>query len=122
MNSSISRQLVLWLTVPLTLLALAGVLMHYFNNLAPQVITIDHHLKDASTALVHQLGDGSGDATLLALTTEDHGIRFAIRDSTRSLIAGDARLPVAPRTDGANPLYTTPLNSRAANLRRGTVS
>ena len=107
MNSSISRQLVLWLTVPLTLLALAGVLMHYFNNLAPQVITIDHHLKDASTALVHQLGDGSGDATLLALTTEDHGIRFAIRDSTRSLIAGDARLPVAPRTDGANPLYTT---------------
>ena len=107
MNSSISRQLVLWLTVPLTLLALAGGLMHYFNNLAPQVITIDHQLKDASAALVHQLAADGGDAAPPALTIEDHSIRFAIRDSTRSLIAGDARLPAAPRIDGANPVYST---------------
>jgi two-component system, OmpR family, sensor histidine kinase TctE len=106
-NSSISRQLVLWLTVPLTLLALAGGLMHYFNNLAPQVIRIDHQLKDASAALVQQLAGDAGDAAPLALTPGDRGIRFAIRDSSRTLIAGDARLPAAPRTDGANPVYTT---------------
>ena len=34
-NSSISRQLVFWLAVPLTLLALCGALVHYFNNVAP---------------------------------------------------------------------------------------
>jgi two-component system sensor histidine kinase TctE len=106
-NSSISRQLILWLTVPLTLLALAGVLMHYFNSLAPQVLTIDHHLKDASAALVHQLSTADAEATLPALAPADYGIRYAIRDTQRTLLAGDARLPAAPRTDGANPVFTT---------------
>jgi two-component system sensor histidine kinase TctE len=106
-NSSISRQLILWLTVPLTLLALAGVLIHYFNSLAPQVITIDHQLKDASAALVRQMTTDAGDAAPPAQGSLDHGIRYAVRDSSRSLIAGDARLPAALRTDGANPVYTT---------------
>jgi two-component system, OmpR family, sensor histidine kinase TctE len=106
-NSSISRQLILWLTVPLSVLALAGVLMHYFNSLAPQVITIDHQLKDASAGLVRQLTADAGDAASPAPGPLDHGIRYAVRDSSRSLIAGDARLPAALRTEGLNPVYTT---------------
>src|SRR5579864_1907917 len=34
-SSSISRQLVFWLAVPLMLLALCGALVHYFNSVAP---------------------------------------------------------------------------------------
>ncbi|MFI4889775.1 MAG: sensor histidine kinase [Steroidobacterales bacterium] len=105
MNASISRQLILWLAVPLTLLALAGVLVHYFNNLAPQVISADHRLKQASTELAAALQDGSTPVTMLA--PADRSIQFAVRDAARSLIAGDARLPAALRTDGAKPVYTT---------------
>ena len=34
-TSSISRQLIFWLAVPLMLVALCGALVHYFNNVAP---------------------------------------------------------------------------------------
>ncbi len=105
MNASISRQLILWLAVPLTLLALAGVLVHYFNNLAPQVISADHRLKQASTELIAAMQDGAPPVATFQPT--DRSIRFAVRDADRSLIAGDARLPAAPRTDGAKPLYAT---------------
>lgn len=105
MNASISRQLILWLAVPLTLLALAGVLIHYFSNLAPQVISADHRLKQANTELVMALQDGTTTATALALS--DPSIRFTVRDPAGNLIAGDARLPAAPRTDGARPAYMT---------------
>jgi hypothetical protein len=40
-SSSISRQLVFWLAVPLMLLALCGALVHYFNSVAPGVISSD---------------------------------------------------------------------------------
>src|ERR1700690_583523 len=60
-NASISRQLILWLAVPLTLLALPGVLVHYFNNLAPQVISADQRLKQASAEIVAALQDGTTD-------------------------------------------------------------
>jgi len=39
-TSSISRRLILWLAVPLMLLALCGALVHYFNNVAPGVIRV----------------------------------------------------------------------------------
>jgi two-component system sensor histidine kinase TctE len=104
-NASISRQLILWLAVPLTLLSLAGVLVHYFNNLAPQVISTDHRLKQASAEIVAALQDGTTPVTALAPT--DRSVRFAVRDGARSLIAGDARLPAAPRTDGAKAVYST---------------
>src|SRR3984885_6628023 len=45
-NSSISRPLVLWLAVPLMLLALCGALVHYFNSVAPSVISSDRRLKE----------------------------------------------------------------------------
>jgi len=51
-NSSISRQLVLWLAIPLMLLSLCGGLVHYFNNVAPGVIDSDRRLRDAAAALM----------------------------------------------------------------------
>jgi two-component system sensor histidine kinase TctE len=105
MNASISRQLILWLAVPLTLLALAGVLAHYFNNLAPQVISADHRLKQASAELAAALHDQGTPAKPVTLT--GRGMRYAVRDASQSLIAGDERLPAAPRSDGANAVYST---------------
>ena len=52
MTSSISRQLILWLAIPLMLVALCGALIHYFNNVAPVVISSDRRLKDAASALM----------------------------------------------------------------------
>lgn len=110
MNASISRQLVLWLAVPLTLLALAGVLVHYFNNIAPQVITTDHRLREAAAELVGALRsapDPAADAAAWSFTPSDRSIRYAVRGPARELLAGDADLPVAPRTDPASPAYST---------------
>ena len=52
MTSSISRRLILWLAVPLMLLALCGALVHYFNNVAPGVISSDRRLKEAVSAVM----------------------------------------------------------------------
>ncbi len=79
--TSISRTLVLWLAVPLTLLALCGALLHYFNNVAPQVLSTDRRLKEAEIALAANL------------PVNDKEIRFALRDPKGKLIAGDAGLP-----------------------------
>src|ERR1700687_3894257 len=51
-SASISRQLVLWLAGPLMLVALCGALVHYFNNVAPSMLSSDRRLKDASNALM----------------------------------------------------------------------
>ncbi len=52
MTSSISRQLIFWLAVPLMLLSLCGALVHYFNSVAPGVISSDRRLKAAANALM----------------------------------------------------------------------
>jgi two-component system sensor histidine kinase TctE len=81
---SISRQLVLWLAVPLTLLALCGALVHYFNSIAPVVMSSDRRLKDAAGAVMaHRLP--SPDSVL-----------YAVRDTRGQLIEGDARLAPVP--------------------------
>src|SRR5208337_187288 len=54
-SSSISRQLVLWLAVPLMLLSLCGALVHYFSSVAPGVISSDRRLKEAANALMARL-------------------------------------------------------------------
>jgi two-component system sensor histidine kinase TctE len=85
-RSSISRQLVLWLAIPLTLLALCGALVHYFNSVAPVVISSDKRLKDAaSDVIAHRLP--AADSVL-----------YAVRDLQGRLIEGDARL--APVSNG----------------------
>lgn len=102
MSSSISRALVLWLAVPLMLLALCGALVHYFNNVAPSVISSDRRLKEAANALMaHVLVkdarvtlDGRPDAPP-RLPAPDSVI-YAVRDTQGRLLTGDARLPAVP--------------------------
>lgn len=102
MNSSISRRLILWLAVPLMLLALCGALVHYFNNVAPSVISSDHRLKDAASAVMAhvRMKDGAlvvdeGSDTARRLPSPDSVI-YALRDTQGRLLAGDSRLPVVP--------------------------
>lgn len=101
MSSSISRQLVIWLAVPLMLLALCGALVHYFNNVAPSVISSDRRLKEAANAVmahVHvadaHISIGRSD-TPPRLPSADSVI-YAVRDVQGHLLDGDARLPAVP--------------------------
>ena len=105
MRPSISRQLVLWLAVPLTLLALCGALVHYFNSIAPVVMSSDRRLKDAAGAVMaHRLP--SPDAVL-----------YAVRDAQGRLIEGDARLsPVPMSGDSATLITMMQLEHRVPDL------
>ncbi len=100
MTASISRQLVLWLAVPLMLLALCGALVHYFNNVAPGVISSDRRLRTASNSLMAHvtirdahiaLNTDSG-VGAPALPSPD-SIKYALHDTQGRLLAGDAQLP-----------------------------
>jgi two-component system sensor histidine kinase TctE len=102
MSSSISRQLVIWLAVPLTLLALGGALVHYFNSVAPGVISSDRRLKDAANALMARVLIKEGQVTLddnpagrIGLPAPG-SVRYALRDVEGGLLAGDADIPVVP--------------------------
>jgi two-component system sensor histidine kinase TctE len=101
-NSSISRRLILWLAVPLMLLALCGALVHYFNNVAPGVISSDRRLKDAASAVMAhvRMKDGAlvideASDTTRRLPSPD-SVTYALRDTQGRLLAGDSRLPVVP--------------------------
>src|SRR5476651_1808408 len=63
-TSSISRRLIFWLTVPLMLMALCGSLVHYFNSIAPGVISSDRRLKEAANALMTHVLIKEGQLTL----------------------------------------------------------
>lgn len=102
MSSSISRRLVLWLAVPLMLLALCGALVHYFNNVAPSVISSDRRLKEASNALMAHVHVADGH-----ISVDDHSdtpprlpspdsVIYAVRDTQGRLLGGDPRLPAVP--------------------------
>jgi two-component system, OmpR family, sensor histidine kinase TctE len=98
-TSSISRRLILWLAVPLMLLALGGALVHYFNNVAPGVISSDRRLKEAANALMAHLRIKDGrisvdthSDTPPRLPSADSVI-YALREPSGRLIDGDVRLP-----------------------------
>jgi two-component system, OmpR family, sensor histidine kinase TctE len=101
-TSSISRQLIFWLAVPLMLLALCGALMHYFNSVAPGVISSDRRLKEAANALMARVQVVDGRVTLNAnpaggtAPTVPDSIEYAVRDSQGHLLMGDAQLPAVP--------------------------
>jgi two-component system sensor histidine kinase TctE len=104
MTSSISRQLVFWLAVPLMLLALCGALVHYFNSVAPGVISSDRRLKEATNVLMAHVLLRDGRATVDstsggkgALPLPD-SIKYALRDPQGRLLAGDVQLPIEPLT------------------------
>ncbi len=90
------------------LLALCGALIHYFNNVAPGVITSDRRLKDAANALMaHLTVDEAGQVTLDTgrdltppLPAPD-STAYAVRDSQGHLLLGDPRLPAVAITDSS---------------------
>jgi two-component system, OmpR family, sensor histidine kinase TctE len=107
---SISRQLVLWLAVPLMLLALCGALVHYFNDVAPGIISSDRRLKQAATAVMAHVTIKEGrvsldtvSASLPPLPPADEMI-YAIRDPEGHFLLGDPRLPVVPVTGDSSQL------------------
>jgi two-component system sensor histidine kinase TctE len=84
------------------LLALCGALVHYFNNVAPGVISSDRRLKEGAAAVMAhvQIRDGrllldDGADTKRRLPSADSMI-YAVRDTQGRLLAGAARLPVVP--------------------------
>jgi two-component system sensor histidine kinase TctE len=119
-TSSISRQLVFWLAMPLMVLALCGALVHYFNSIAPGVIDSDRRLKAAANALMAhvQVKDGQ-----VALETGGEGkpflptpdsIKYALRDSQGRLLAGDPQLPaVAMNSETSQLLAMSQIDHRS---------
>jgi two-component system sensor histidine kinase TctE len=110
-SSSISRQLVLWLAVPLMLLALCGALLHYFNNVAPSVISRDQRLREASNALMARIEVKDGQVTLdtaadgkASLPSAD-SVAYAVRDARGRLLLGDAQLPAVSITDASDQVF-----------------
>jgi two-component system, OmpR family, sensor histidine kinase TctE len=110
-TSSISRQLVFWLAVPLMLLALCGALIHYFNNVAPGMISSDQRLKEAANALMSRIEIEGGRVTLdatqrgkPALPSPD-SVKYAVRDSAGRLLLGDEHVPAIPMTDAADQVF-----------------
>jgi two-component system sensor histidine kinase TctE len=111
-TSSISRRLIFWLAVPLMLLALCGSLVHYFNNIAPGVISSDRRLRDAANSLMMHVLVKDGSVTLdnspdrkLPLPAAE-SVRFALRDTQGHLLAGDAQLPIVPMNDATSQLVS----------------
>ena len=102
MRSSISRQLVLWLAIPLMLLALCGGLVHYLNNVAPGVISSDRRLKEATAAIMAHLRIEDGRATLdtsASITPPlpaGDSVTFVLRDTQGRVLDGDPRVPAVP--------------------------
>jgi hypothetical protein len=99
-TSSISRQLIFWLAVPLMLLALCGALVHYFDSIAPGVIESDRRLKAAANALMAHVVIKDDRLTIDAsaegkpsLPVPD-SIMYALRDGQGRFLAGDAQLPI----------------------------
>jgi two-component system sensor histidine kinase TctE len=94
--------MVIWLAVPLMLLALCGALVHYFNSIAPGVISSDKRLREATNALMAHVQVKDGQATLGANSDGrsvwplPDSIRYALRDPQGHLLTGDAQLPVVP--------------------------
>jgi two-component system sensor histidine kinase TctE len=116
-TSSISRQLILWLAIPLMLVALCGALIHYFNNVAPVVISSDRRLKDAASALMTHVIVKQGrielDPFIKPFLPHADSTKFALRDAQGRLLAGDAQLPViAMGSEGTQLLAMAQLDGR----------
>ncbi len=110
MTASISRRLIFWLAVPLMLMALCGALVHYFNSVAPGMISSDRRLRDAANSLMAHVLVKEG---RVVLDTDPDSrpplppaaaIRFAVHDSQGHLIGGDAQLPAVPMNSDVSQL------------------
>jgi two-component system sensor histidine kinase TctE len=101
------------------LVALCGALVHYFNNVAPVVISSDKRLKDAASALMAHVSVKQGRVMLDLnpyvrpfLPTAD-SVKYALRDFQGRLLSGDAELPpVALGSEGTELLAMAQLEGR----------
>jgi two-component system, OmpR family, sensor histidine kinase TctE len=125
-SSSISRQLIFWLAIPLLLMALCAALVHYFNNVAPGVLDSDRRLRDASNSVMAHVLVANNRVTLdaspeaaRALPAPD-AIKFALRDSAGRLLAGYPEIPaVTLASDSSQLVSLTSIEHR--NLRTLTT-
>jgi two-component system, OmpR family, sensor histidine kinase TctE len=110
-SSSISRQLVIWLAVPLMLLALGGALVHYLNNVAPGVIERDRRLKDAASAVMSHIVVENGAATFDAAAGRGprlpppDSVKYAVRDHGGRLLFGDPDIPVVALNETTDQVF-----------------
>jgi two-component system, OmpR family, sensor histidine kinase TctE len=111
-TSSISRRLIFWLTIPLMLMALCGSLVHYFNNIAPGVISSDKRLREAANSLMTRVLVKDGAVSLDSSSDRKpdlpapDSIKFALRDTQGRLLAGDAQLPIVPMSDQSSQILS----------------
>jgi two-component system sensor histidine kinase TctE len=117
------------------LLSLCGGLIHYFNSIAPNVISSDRRLKAAANALMLHLGVNNGRFTLDANPTgtpalpSPESIDFALRDIQGRLLLGDARLEAVPISNSTADVFAmADINSQSVrtlttrfNSRGGVV-
>jgi two-component system, OmpR family, sensor histidine kinase TctE len=100
-TSSISRQLVLWLAVPLMLLALCGALVHYFNSVAPSVIGRDQRLRDAAAALMARIEIDRGAVRIDTAADRKppmpapDSVEYALRSTDGKLWSGTSEIPAS---------------------------
>ena len=93
------------------LMALCGSLVHYFNSVAPGVISSDRRLKEAANSLMTHVLVKGGAVTLDSpdrkppLPAAD-SIRFALRDTQGRLLAGDPQLPIVTMNDETSQLLS----------------
>ena len=120
--SSISRRLLLWLAIPLLLVALCGAMVHYLSNLAPGVINSDHRLREASNSIMQRIVVKEGQVTLNMESgaglppPPGEALTFNLRDALGHLILGNSRLLAAPMISEASQMYSySPIDQR--NLR-----
>jgi len=84
------------------LLALCGALVHYFNSVAPEVISSDRRLKEASNALMRRVQVADGQLTLDANPNGGPAppvpdfVKYAVRDPQGHLLIGDPQIPAVP--------------------------
>ncbi len=111
MTSSISRQLIFWLAVPLILLALCGALVHYFNSVAPRVLDSDRRLKQAANALMAHVQIRNGQATIDISAPVSPplpapgSVTYALRDNQGRLLDGDPQLPAVAMNNSTSQLF-----------------
>ena len=96
------------------LLALCSALVHYFNNVAPGVISSDRRLKSASAALMARVVVKDGRITLNMEPGAAAGspplpppesIKYALHDTQGRLLAGDAQLPAVAMNNETTQLF-----------------
>jgi two-component system, OmpR family, sensor histidine kinase TctE len=105
--TSISRQLIFWLAIPLMLMALCGALVQYINGIAPSVVSSDRRLKETSALIMSHLVFKDGAVILNNADLPGRAdYKFAVRDPQGRLLSGDPQVPNLPMDGQTGQLYS----------------